>query len=161
MTEDQEASPEVESPAFAERCRVAVAAVQQDLDRTGLSQFRLRTALRGFEIYVGLPSGDTSGEFPHEGLTPEMDNEDLRAAAAANAISALLIIEGIRWPRCSEHPTKYMQAGYQPGETEHALHHAAWWWCRTITPTSKPHPVSAIGDLQTNQIVTPYSRPGT
>lgn len=158
---------EDEMTAFTERCQAAVAAVQRDLDRTGLSEFRLQLSLSNHADewpwaaygYVGLLSGSVQGEFPQEGLTPEMDDDGLREAAADNASGALLIIEHHRWPRCIDHPTKYMVGG----NPHYGLppDRPGWWWCKTITPTSKPHPVSPIGDLQPNQIVTPYSRPGT
>jgi hypothetical protein len=155
--------PEDEFIAFTQRCHDATAAVQADLDRTGLPDIRLLLRMEqdapgvGSCGYVGVLDGDVRGEFGGEELRPGMDEIELRQMAATNAIGALLIVEHLRWPRCVTHPTKYM-VGWKPGGYGQAPDHPGWWWCNTVTATSAPHPVSSIGGLQPKQ-VAPFTRP--
>jgi hypothetical protein len=159
-----------ELAAFAARCQVAVDTVQADLDRTDLSGHRLSLTMsdgwpgRGGCAYVGLPRGNVQGEFPDEYLAPEMDEVGLVEMAATNAIGSLLLVGHLRWPRCVDHPTKYM-VGIDPlwhwRSTKKSRTHRGWWWCNTASADPPPHPVCPIGELEMKHIVPPYSWLGT
>ena len=78
-------------------------------------------------------------------MSPDLDDSDLIVYAALSVCDTLLLVSHVRWPRCVDHPTKYLLP-YPLSENEGsngAHEDRAWWWCNR----PKAHRVSAVGEL--------------
>lgn len=93
-----------EISGFAQRCRVALRPVQQDLDRTGHSQFQMQpfnATGHGWppQAHVALPDGRGSTSFGLP-MAADMDDQTLVGVATDAACETLLLVAHVRWPRC-------------------------------------------------------------
>ena len=138
---------------FANRCRVALAVVQRDLDRTGFGEFRLHPVVSTPDDFMhetplhacaALPDDTYASDF-NNSMSPDLDDPDMVVYAALSACDTLLLVADVRWPRCIHHTTKYLLP-YPPREEAglDRLHDdRPWWWCNQ----GQTHRVNPIGEL--------------
>jgi hypothetical protein len=139
-----------EISGFAHRCRTAMRVVQRDLDRTGhrdlqMHPVKLTQDGRRPGVYAALPD-DRAPASSGEPMTADLDDADLVGVTADAVCETLLIVAGIRWPRCTLHPNRYMIAGPDPQAASGREDLRYWWWCNA----ADKHPLTPIGELTTS-----------
>ena len=116
--------------------------MQQDLDVTGYSQFRVRARLASgwpATIFATLPDGSYWGG--GQGMTRPMHGAGLLGTAAESVSDTLKEVHEIAWPVCAAHgrdPT----TSIWDDEPVAIIDEVPWWWC-----TRAGHALAPVGQL--------------
>lgn len=134
---------------LAERCRVALAVVQRDLDATGFGEYVMRPVnLAGgplsLSMYAALPDG-RSWSGGCGGATPDMTDTILLWYAAHSVSDTLGEVLKIHWPVCLAHGGGPMTPPDHTEMPHGEIDGVVWWWCR---PAGRPgHAAAPVGQL--------------
>jgi hypothetical protein len=134
---------------FRERCKAALTPVSRDLETTRPGT-QLDLCVVNADLGQPIAVGVTVAGFgvpAGSDLSPDMDDESLRLAAASSVGETLLVALGSPWPRCPDHGGRLVGRRRTPPTDRTGAKVAPIWVCERAERHAQ-HVVAEIGRLE-------------